>query len=388
MVRLYLKLRGLEIFLRDLILKGIRFFFNPTLISPEKIDYSQIKRILVVRQHDQIGDLLIATPVFRALRSKFPQAYIAVVVRKHTQEILINNPYIDDVFVYYRQIQNWNLKTFLDFVRRVHPYDLAVVLNTVSRSFSSDLIAWLSGARYRLGSAYKKYEISEGPTTSGDPFYNLIVPSDSQNEKSQIDRNLDIVRYIGADTTDKSYVMVLTEEEIRQGWQMLQSLNIPSSRWLIGIHLGARFPEKKWPLEKYARLCDELINRYEARIVLTRGPGEEKLVETFRQQVNAKESIFISPPTTLRTLASLVRNFHIYIGNDTGVMHVAASQRTPLICLYGPSNPVEWKPVGDIYKAVRKEHGRIEAISVEDVLVEVDALLSNHLTALEHGFIE
>lgn len=355
--------------MRDLLLKGVGLFFTPTPLTPEEVDYSQIKRILVVRQHDQIGDLLLATPALRALREKFPQAYIAVVVRKQTQEILINNPYVDEVLVYYRQIQYWNLSTFLTFMRRIRPYDLAIVLNTVSRSFSSDLIAWLSGARYRLGSIYKKYGL--GP---GDFFYNLAVPVDTQNGKSQVDYNLDVVRYIGADTTDKSYVMVLTEAEILQGRQMLQSLHIPPARRLIGVHLGARFENKRWPLEKYAHLCDALVNLYGAKIVLTRGPGEEKLVETLKQQVQHKESVFISPPTTLRTLASLVRNFDLYIGNDTGALHVAASQKVPLIGLYGPSNPAQWKPIGDIYLAIRKENGKIDAISVEEVLAGIETL--------------
>jgi len=367
-----LRLRTLEKFFKGLALRGVRFFFAPTPLTPEDVDYSQINRILVVRQHDQIGDLLLATPALRALRNKFPHAYIALVVRKHTREIMIHNPYIDEVFVYYRQIQNWTLKAFLDFVKRVRRYDLAVVLNTVSRSFSSDLIACLSGAKYRLGATDGRY----GPP-SMDPFYNLAVPMDKQNEKSQVDRNLDIVRYLGADTTDKSYVMVLTAEEILQGREMLRSLKIPPSRWLVGIHLGARFPDKRWPLENYTRLCDELIRLYGAKIVLTRGPGEEKLVETFRQGVKGQEHVFISPPTTLRTLAGLVRNFHVYIGNDTGALHVAASQKVYTLCLYGPSNPVEWKPPGDIHRAIRKESGKIEAISVEDVLAEVDHLFKN-----------
>ncbi len=362
----------MERFFRDLLLRGVGLFFTPTPLRPEEIDYSQIKRILVVRQHDQIGDLLLATPALRALRERFPQAYITVVVRKLTQEILLHNPHVDEVLVYYRQIQHWSLSTFLTFIRRIRPYDLAVVLNTVSRSFSSDLITWLSGAKYRLGSIYKKY--GPGP---GDLFYNLAVPVDTQNEKSQVDYNLDVVRYIGADTTDKSYVMVLTEAEILQGRQMLQSLPIPPARWLIGVHLGARFENKRWPLDKYARLCDALVDLYGAKIILTRGPGEEKLVETLKEQVKNKESVFISPPTTLRTLASLVRNFDLYIGNDTGALHVAASQKVPLIGLYGPSNPAQWKPVGDIYLAIRKENGKIDSISVEDVLAGVEVLLKN-----------
>lgn len=365
-------MRGLERFFRDLLLRGVGLFFTPTPLRPEEIDYSRIKRILVVRQHDQIGDLLIATPALRALRERFPQAYITVVVRQLTQEILINNPYIDEVLVYYRQLQHWSLSTFLTFIRRIRPYDLAVVLNTVSRSFSSDLIAWLSGAKYRLGSMYKKY--GPGP---GDLFYNLAVPVDTQNEKSQVDSNLDVVRYIGADTTDKSYILVLTEAEILQGQQMLQSLSIPPARWLIGVHLGARFENKRWPLDKYAHLCDALVELYGAKIILTRGPGEEKLVETLKEQVKNKESVFISPPTTLRTLAGLVRNFDLYIGNDTGALHIAASQKVPLIGLYGPSNPAQWKPIGDIYLAIRKENRKIDSISVEDVLAGVEVLLKN-----------
>ena len=101
-------------------------------VSPNLINLYAIRRILVVRQHDQLGDFLLSTPVFRALREFFPQAHIAVIARTYTAELAYHNPYLNEVLVVPEKLLWWTpakIWRLLAGLRR--GWDLAIVLNTV-----------------------------------------------------------------------------------------------------------------------------------------------------------------------------------------------------------------------------------------------------------------
>ena len=150
----------------------LEIFLGRKLLTPDDIEIDSIKRILIIRQHDQLGDFLLSTPLFRALREYWPNALITLLIRGYTEPVARNNQFINDILVLHEIGYDWSGPKIRNFWQRLRSgYDLTVVINTVSHSLSSDLLAWLSGARYILGPSHRLF-----PGTTRNFFYNLISP--------------------------------------------------------------------------------------------------------------------------------------------------------------------------------------------------------------------
>jgi ADP-heptose:LPS heptosyltransferase len=355
----------------------LRFFekwFDRGVVSPNLINLYAIRRILVVRQHDQLGDFLLSTPVFRALRQFFPHAHIAVIARGYTAELAANNQYLNDVLVIPEKLLGWTpVKIWRLLAGLFQGWDLAIVLNTVSHSLTSDLLAYFSGARYILGSEHRPFA-----GCKRNFFYNLVARYFTQI-KPQSERNLDIVRHLGIDTDDRSEVMTLTAQEKLFASHLLRRHGVGEKDVVVAMHPGAGKIHNRWPLEKFAELANALHRQFEVRIVLTWGPHENELGVNLCRRLSFDPIIVHG--LSLRQLAALLAHANIFICNDTGVMHLAAAVGTPLVAIFGPTDPSEWKPIGKKFVAVRGEKHHCENVSVQQVLQTVQNLLGPKLPA-------
>ena len=168
-----------------------------TPVSPETVPFDRIRRVLVIRSHDQLGDFLLSTPALEALRSRFPEAHIGILVRSYCRDAVKNNPCIDSILVHYENGRQWTpprIRTLAAGL--IKKWDMAVVLSSESHSLTSDLWAYLSGAKYIAGSERFVFD-----GCSRNFFYNLTAP-DGGPEKHQSARNLEIVEQFGARTND------------------------------------------------------------------------------------------------------------------------------------------------------------------------------------------
>ncbi len=306
-------------------------------LRPEQLDLDTVKSILVVRQHDQLGDLLLSTPALRALRSRFPKARITAIARVYTHAVLLENPDIDRVLVYPEKPRLATPRRLWALARGLAGhYDLAVVLNTVSHSLSSDVLAWLSGARWRLGSAEHPFA---GARTN--LFYNVVSPPPSPRAH-ETRRSLAIVEHIGARAGDLGERLVLARAEAERGEEALWKHHLRPEK-TVGIHLGAYKPENRWPHRLYAALADWLAEELGFQVAVFWGPREERLGESFLAKVRSKAVPFSG--LGLREFAAAVRPLRLFVCNDTGVMHVAAALGTPTFAIFGKSEPEFWRPL-------------------------------------------
>ena len=355
-------MHSLERALQRILLRSITSLFSRPKIASAKIPIDAFKRILIVRQHDQLGDLLIATPAIRAVRKKFPNAFIAVVAREYTAPVLECNPYIDEVIIFYEKLWRWNLRKVISFWRSVREnrgFDCAIVLNTISRSLSSDLIALLSRAKYIVGSDH----ISHDPSRP-EKIYNVISQR-ADGQMTEIGRNIQIARALGAEMNDFEYDLVLLDEEILQAERIFQACRINSRKPCVGVHFGALNPSKCFPLDRLARIIDWTIEHYDVAIVLIAGPNDIEKREYLVSQLTHKVSIV--PLMPLRVMAAFLRHLSLFICNDTGTLHIASSQRVATVSFHSLSDPAIWKPPHARHIAVRADDGLISSITVEQV---------------------
>ncbi len=340
-----MRLPALEKIFKAALLKIMGMILPGRHYQPREVDLSLIERVIVIRQHDQLGDLLLSTPAFRAIRQSLPQARITVVARQYTYRVLEHHPDIDRILVFPEKLYQaspaklWRLWKGLR-----QGCDLAIVLNTISHSLSSDILAVLTGAKYILGSAENPF-----PGVRGNLFYNLLAPGYGERTH-ETRRNLKILEYLGIGTGDMGERCTLSAQEEEQGRDILYRNHIMPER-TVGIHLGAYNICNRWPHQNYAALADWLVKEFGFQVAVFWGPGEEELGERFLGLV--KSDIKIMSGLNIRQLASVMKPLRLMVCNDTGVMHLAAALGTPTFAIFGRSEPEFWRPLNRNFYGVR-----------------------------------
>ena len=336
-----------------------------TIHTPEEIEWSSVQRVLVIRQHDQFGDFLLTTPAIRALRNRFPSAYMALVVRPYLLPVAQNNPDVDDVFIFQESGWGWRPLQSVNLFNKVrNNFDLAVVFNTVSHSLSSDLIARISQAPLVLGPAEPTFDHCDG-----NPFYTLVAPIDVK-PKHQVQRNLDVVRYIGADTQDESYGFALTDDERISGYREKSRLVHGPGIKTVAVHFGTKDINKRYPIPRLAALCNR-INQSDnhVRLIIIRAPDG---TAAFKELVSRLETTpLVAPEMKLREVAALLNAVDLLVCNDTGILHLASAVKTPTVSFHAISDPAMWKPPGTRHTALHAENGDIATLSVDLALGKV-----------------
>jgi ADP-heptose:LPS heptosyltransferase len=334
----------LEKILKRSLIRLLGWLIPDKTYRPDEVGLESIKSILVIRQHDQLGDLLLSTPAFHALRQRFPEARIAVVVRHYTHAVLLHNPDIDQMMVFPEKLRLASPRRLWKLLKglRQH-YDLAVVLNTVSHSLSSDILAWLCGARWRLGSAEHPF-----PGRRGAPFYNIIAPVPAARPHETL-RNLAILEYLGVKAGDLGERIGLTAQERDYGEEVLWKHHLLPEK-TIGLNLGAYKMPNRWPYQSYAALADWLVGELGFQAAVFWGPREEDLGELFLGAVNAEVTPL--PGLDIRQLAGVLSHLRMVVCNDTGIMHLSAAAGTPTFAIFGQNDPEYWRPLNKNFYGV------------------------------------
>jgi ADP-heptose:LPS heptosyltransferase len=363
---------------KNILIRTFESMIRKPLLIPAHIDFSAIRSVLVIRQHDMLGDFLLATPVFRALRNRFPETRIGVLVRDYFADVVAGNPFVDEILVLEKGSRRWDPRRMTGLLKKLYKrWDLAIVLNTVSHSLSSDLLAELSSRKLILGSAHRVF-----PGASRNFFYNLVAPY-SPTTLHQTERNLDIVRYIGAHTQDRAEFMHVGESDRRHALASLHQLGMRDGMPRIALHVGAGKVANRWPVARFARLAQFLRDRLSAQIILFWGPNETNLADEFCRLISFVP--ITVRPAGLRHLAACFTQCSLLVCNDTGVMHVCAAAGVPLVAVFGPTPPDEWKPIGDSFVAVRTASCAVADVEVDSVYRRVTALLQQTHPEVEQG---
>lgn len=301
-----------------------------------------IRKILIIR-NDGIGDLLNSTPAIAMLRQNYADAEITVLVQPLNAPILVGSPDVDRVLVFDPTSAHRRIRDRLRFYQslRREKYDLVVVMRTASWC---NLLAFLSGARYRLGRYQKRFKNLLTHTWRGQY---------EKGETHEVDRNLDLVRLVCYGDGHRQLVLNLLADEIKSAKQLLADWEITSNDFLVGIHPGGSSFDKRWPEENYARVADALVRDYNAKILILRGPDEAELERTLQNAVQSKSIAYA--PKSIRELAALIKHCNFFVCNDSGPMHIAAALDVRTVAIFGPTDHVAWKPLSEEATIVRRD---------------------------------
>ncbi len=337
-------------------------------LSPQDILKSCPKRILVIRQHNQMGDMVLAIPAFRAIKESLPGSEVGVVTSMINRDVLLNNPYIDHLFVY-RKKNLFGLPWFIKAIRRER-FDLVIVLHTVSFSFTSAMLALLSGAKIRTGSDSHPF----GSAVSG-AFYHLELPlpdGEALGEMNEAEHNLFPLATLGITTQDLSPILLPSSYNDEWAGEFLSNWFKPGDLKLV-VHPGAGKKENIWAPEKFAVVVDRLNTQKPVVLVILCGPRDAEAVAAFSQAVSVPGKILKG--RSIGDAAAVMRRADLVLCNDTGTMHVSCAVGARTLAVFGPTNPRRWAPRCRNLVTVRAPEGRLDLLSPDMVFESAAGML-------------
>ncbi|NOX97230.1 MAG: lipopolysaccharide heptosyltransferase II [Nitrospirae bacterium] len=337
---------------------------------------------IIVRVPNWIGDAVLSTPALHLLGQKFPDSRIVVLAKEWVAPVFEANPDVREIYV----MKEGESRRGLAGRLKAAKFDLGVLF---PNSFSSAFLFRLAGIPRRVGYAtdgrsFLLTQRIKRPSRFREEhqvdYYKKLVEAIIGN--GQDDRQMLFAGFLDNEK-DKRLVWVITKDEEKRAKKLLRKAKVPPDAKLIGLSPGAAFgPAKRWFPDRFAKLGEELQKRYQAKIILFGSSGEKEITDSIEARMDSP-GLNLAGQTTLRELGALISRCFLFITNDTGTMHLAAAVKTPLVAIFGSTDPVRTCPLGEksivLRKATpcspclkkeckRKDYLCMDKITVEDVL--------------------
>jgi len=299
-------------------------------------------RKILVRVPNWLGDAILALPALGEVRSRFPEAEIAVLARASVAELFRSVPGVNRVVVFEHRGRHagvFGLARLAGELRRER-FDLAVLFQN---AFQAALIAWLAGIPRRLG--YRRD--ARGPLLTHAirlPRRGEIPPHETYYYQELLRRagwfeGLTMVEHIRLEPPPAA------REKMRERLQELGLERGANKRPLVVLAPGAAYGSAKcWLPERFAELADRLVERRNAAVLLCGTSAEAGLGEAIASRMRARPVSFIGQ-TTLEEFLGLLANVDLFIGNDSGAMHLAAGLGLPQVIVFGPTDEAGTGPL-------------------------------------------
>ena len=297
----------------------------------------QRTHILLIRL-SSLGDVVLTTPAIRALRQQLPQAKISMLTDEHYQDLISQNPHLDEVLTLDRKDKR--LVTNLQLVNFLRSKRFDVVID-FQRKFGTSLIGWLSQARIRVG-----FHRPNGYLLT-DP-----VPISRHNRQHVIDDYFQLLEVVGISATDRQLELHVSSEDRAFAQQKVEQKSVSILGPTIGLFPGASWNFKKWSPERFAEIGRRYAQYYQGKILIFGSSAERELSEYIADQVGLS-AVSLAGEFRLGQLAGLIEHCNLFIANDTGPMHMATALGVPTIALFGPGNYYKFRPLSNRHTAIR-----------------------------------
>jgi lipopolysaccharide heptosyltransferase II len=264
------------------------------------------------------------------LRRAFPRAFLAWSIEPSCLPLLQGNSTIDEIIVLERR-RFW--RTAGLFLARVRAGNFDLVLD-LQRLFKSGFISWWSGARQRIG--FHRKDSKEFNWI----FNNLHIPAYGE-EIPKIEHYLKFADYLGIDRSPLEWHFNLTAGEQASIKDHLSKVTGP----FAALFVGTRWESKQWFPSQMSECADQLQGDYGLGVVLLGSKDDQPLAQEV-VALSRSKLVDLAGRTTLREAIGIIQNARIAVGPDTGLMHIAAALRTPVISLWGATSPRRTGPYG------------------------------------------
>lgn len=310
-------------------------------LAPARWDWSAVRRVLVVRLRS-VGDAVLSTPSLHALRRFLPGARIDVLLEDWVAPLLEGSTDVDRIVTVRRKSKRSRL--LVARALRAEGYDVAYNLHGGS---TAALLTRATGARHRVGYATYSYA----------SLHNHCAPPASElwgREKTHsVEQQLALLGWTGVPVTDRPATrLAVTPEASASVARRLSEAGLEEGRAFALIHPAAAFETKTWAARNFARVVEHLAERGIVSVAVV-ARGESKVIEEVR--AGSRSPLAGFDDLSLPELTALASRARVFVGNDSGVAHVAAAVCVPSVVVFGSSNVAHWRPWARVASEVVRE---------------------------------
>ena len=346
---------------------------NPILSTQEPLSF------LVVRR-DNIGDMVCTTPVFQALRERFPQARIYALTNTYSLPVLHANPHIDRAFVYMKakhrdsETSLWSvyarrLRVVLA-LRRAHiDYAILAACGYVPRAL-------------RFARAVKPKHIIGYVDAKQRSAIDIPIHYELSQPLHEVEDVFRVLRPLGIEGPPPSLFIAPQADEAARARAAFSAQGVTGTP--IAIHISARKPSNRWPIDRFIDLIRALHARQRREFVLLWSPGDTSNPHHPGDDANAAKimaatrgiPIAAFPTHKLEELIAGLSLAEAVVCSDGGAMHIAAALRKPIVCFFGDSDPARWRPWGVPHVLLQKPTLQAADIGVEETVAAFTRLMA------------
>lgn len=307
---------------------GIEAEDAPQPLAPARWDWASVKRVLIVRLRS-IGDTVLATPSLFALKRFLPQAQVDILVEDWVAPLLSNHPHVDNVFI----LERGGVVARTRVARELRAARYDVVYN-LHGGTTATFLTRATGARHRVG--FETYQYAK--------LHTKLAPSPSllwgQQKTHSVEQQLALLGWTGVPVSDRPRTRLgISAEAVEVVNQHLSAAGL-ADRKIALIHPAAAFETKRWATENFARVAEFLAERGLAPVAIA-APQEAQIVKELLSEASVK---ILSLDLSLPEVTALASRSQLFVGNDSGIAHIAAAVGTPSVVIFGSSNVAHWRP--------------------------------------------
>jgi predicted lipopolysaccharide heptosyltransferase III len=314
----------------------------PRPLAPPRWDWGEVRRVLVVRLRS-IGDTVLSTPSLYALRRFLPDAQIDLLLEDWVAPVLDGSRDASRIITVRRD----STTARLALVRRLRAarYDVAFNLHGGS---TAALLTRASGARRRVG--YASYRFSRLHNHAAPPATDLW----GQTKTHSVEQQLGLLGWAGVPVTDRPATrLFVTDEAAARVARRLDAAGVNAAQPFALFHPAAAFDSKRWDARNFARVAARLGARGFVPVAVA-APGEADVVRAFAEGM-PEAGVVSFNDLSLPEVVALAARARLFVGNDSGIAHIAAAVGTPSVVVFGSSNVAHWRPWTDAPAEVVRE---------------------------------
>ncbi|HEU4795750.1 MAG TPA: glycosyltransferase family 9 protein [Pyrinomonadaceae bacterium] len=300
----------------------------PQPLAPARWDWEKVRRVLLVRLRS-IGDTVLATPSVFALKRFLPHAQVDILVEDWVAPLLSHHPHVDNVVVLKRG--GVVARTRIARELRAERYD---VVYNLHGGTTATFLTRATGARHRVG--YKTYQYAN--------LHTELAPSPSslwnQQKAHSVEQQLALLGWTGVPVTDRPRTHLgISPVAVETVNRNLAAAGL-ADRQIALIHPAAALETKRWAGENFARVAEYLAERGFAPVAIA-APNEAQIVNDLLSAASVR---IVSLNLSLPEVTALASRSQLFVGNDSGIAHIAAAVGTPSVVIFGSSNIAHWRP--------------------------------------------
>lgn len=292
---------------------------------------TDVKKIIIVNLGG-IGDVLLSLPAVRALRKRYQNVCVDILVTDRAGEVAAGSGMFDNIFLYTkRHLENIGLILKL----RSNRYDLAINMRTIVNPISALKILSLF--------AVINAKISAGRNTDNRGFFfNIKLPEHLLGDKYEMEYDIEMAQLLDAEVPDRKIVLDIDQDAIDKVSRVLKRYGISPGSSIICINPGG-MPSRRWPIGRMKEAIEKILRTRPCSFVITGSTAEHRYADDLTD-VKDINVVNLAGKLNFKELCALIKISNVFISNDTGPMHIAAVLETPLVAILGPGDLRRFDP--------------------------------------------